>query len=330
MKINELRNLLAESREESIKKAFAECYKALPKAKKEEIDGLLTDILKGSDVKKAKKKNQTVDFGELSVEIDTFMEYAYADLYFAPNKIVPRAQRSKWRFTVKGFVKALTAVKEEDESFGAAAEYLFKLYELLCYGCGYYVFSSTDTFRSVGIPQEEFLEMVVSRKLAAEGYTKENLERLIWLGAACLVSSENLNEDLLCVVADKLKTSDSKYIAIEAARALIETGAADELTEKSSNPQTYDVEYGKNRAALFILHLAVLLGETESYVAYYFSAYKSRNKEYTLSRALWRIKDFGTDRDWITVYEYAVKKIKVKPAEHLKKEYNELKSKMKA
>lgn len=109
MKIPDLRKLLNTSKREDLEKAFVESYKQLRKAQKEEIDPVLIDILEGNAVEQ-KRTAVTTDFGELEKQIEIFIKNAYAQNYFAPNRIIPKAQRPKWRFLVKGYIKELQII----------------------------------------------------------------------------------------------------------------------------------------------------------------------------------------------------------------------------
>ena len=51
-----------------------------------------------------KKKGSAVSFEELEREMEIFFENAYAQNYFAPNRVIPKSQRPKWRFMVKNFI----------------------------------------------------------------------------------------------------------------------------------------------------------------------------------------------------------------------------------
>ena len=64
MKIQEFRDLLKGADRERLEKAFSECYKQFSKAKKEEIDDLVRDILSGGE-ENSRKKDTTADFAAL-------------------------------------------------------------------------------------------------------------------------------------------------------------------------------------------------------------------------------------------------------------------------
>ncbi len=94
-----------------------------------------------------------------------------------------------------------------------------KLYEMLCYACGYYIFNTDDPFRSVGIEQTALLDMVITRKLGSS-ISKESVKSAIALVINSRVDRETLHSSLICVLVENLKTPDSKEIAIEQCVAL--------------------------------------------------------------------------------------------------------------
>ncbi len=102
MKVQELRVLLKKADREKIEKAFVESYKQFSKAQKEEADRIIADILSGEVLKKQDNAQQ-IDFIALKQEIEEFIENAYAQNYFAPNRVIPKSKRPKWRFLVRVF-----------------------------------------------------------------------------------------------------------------------------------------------------------------------------------------------------------------------------------
>jgi hypothetical protein len=132
--------------QEQLRFIIKELYKAIPKQQKEnrQIDALIEDP---QGFLSAGPSAGTVapDFHSLKEEIETFIDYVNKDYYLAPNRVVPKKQRSQWRFVVKRFHKDLIVIANQNETdLPAAAEFLEKLYSLLCHGCGYYIFTSDD------------------------------------------------------------------------------------------------------------------------------------------------------------------------------------------
>ena len=104
MKVQELRELLKIADRPLLEKAFVESYKQFSKHQKEDIDVMISDILSGKDLKKIKQES-TADFDQLEQESKIFLTNAYEQNYFAPNRIIPKNQRPKWRFLVKNYIK---------------------------------------------------------------------------------------------------------------------------------------------------------------------------------------------------------------------------------
>ena len=149
MKIQELRQMLSSAERSRVEKAFVESYKQLKKYQKEEADILIRDILSGQSEKSGVKKEKQ-SFAELEAQIETFLENAKAGNYYAPNRVIPKSQRPKWRFLVKGYIKELEKIVPGSEHYERTSVLLREIYALLCEACNYYLFSTEDAFRSVG------------------------------------------------------------------------------------------------------------------------------------------------------------------------------------
>lgn len=61
-------------------------------------------------------------------ELRNLIENVYAQNYFAPNRVIPKSQRPKWRFMVKGFIKGLEKIPAEDENYTRAVKLLTDLF----------------------------------------------------------------------------------------------------------------------------------------------------------------------------------------------------------
>lgn len=101
MKVQELRQIISSADRVLLEKAFVETYKQLTKSQKEEADVLIQAVLSG-DMEKTKKKKETVNFEDLEKQILTFIGNAKEGNYFAPNRVIPKSQRPKWRFLSSG------------------------------------------------------------------------------------------------------------------------------------------------------------------------------------------------------------------------------------
>ncbi len=157
MKVAELKEKIEPYKAAQLRRLVVEMYKAMPKALKE---GHGIDELIGNPMSGRKKQNAEVppDIGFLSWEGEQFVDDAYNQYYFAPNSVVPKRERPKWRFIALRLFKQLNKAAADPENAAEAAGLLEKLYGMLCYSCDYVLFSAYDPFQSVGIAQSEFLQ----------------------------------------------------------------------------------------------------------------------------------------------------------------------------
>lgn len=327
MKVQELRELLSSADRVLLEKAFVESYKQFTKNKKEEVDQIIQDVLTGKDPKK-EKKSVPVSFEALKAEITEFLGNAYAQNYFAPNQVIPKNQRSKWRFLVKNYVKELSKIPQESENYEESARLLTKLYLLICYACHYYIFSTENPFRSIGWEQQELFQLIV-KKVFGLGYTRKNISDLLLYAATDKVSRESLPVMQEMVLLSELKTADVKYMAVEEAKKLI-----DERTEKlrtmgKYGSQRYELQEEVNNLCDMILMIQTSLAETESGVPYYFKTYVESDKEITLYHALDIMDWMEENEQWLYIYEYGIKK-KIHPREELASEYNQRKESLRS
>lgn len=320
MKVQELRQVLSKADRSLLEKAFVESYKKFPKRQKEEIDQIITDILEGKDTSASAKKNSPVNFDELKGQITFFIENAYAQNYFAPNRIIPKSQRPKWRFMVKNFIKELQKVSADGENYQESVKLLTDLYRLICYACNYYLFSTDDPFRSIGWEQSAFFQLVV-KKTFGDGYSREKISALLLYAVTGGLSRESLYIFQEMVLLMELKTSDVKYMVIEEAKKLVETQEVKLSGLGKYDDKRYYLETAINELCNMILITSIDLAEPEEGIAYYFKKCRKSSQEIVLYRALDVVNQMeGDNRLWLDVYRYGLKK-KIKPRESLVEEY---------
>ncbi|HIS07233.1 MAG TPA: hypothetical protein IAC99_06145, partial [Candidatus Choladocola avistercoris] len=216
MKVQELRQMLSSAERSRVEKAFVESYKQLKKYQKEEADILIRDILSGQSEKSGVKKEKQ-SFAELEAQIETFLENAKAGNYYAPNRVIPKSQRPKWRFLVKGYIKELEKIVPGSEHYERTSVLLREIYALLCEACNYYLFSTEDAFRSVGWRQDELFHLLVSKTFGS-GFSKDNVTEMTVMACTGGLSRESLYYEQQAVLLSELKTSDVKYMAMETAK----------------------------------------------------------------------------------------------------------------
>lgn len=323
MKVQELRNLLKTADRELLEKAFAESYKQFAKNQKVEVDQIINDVLEAKDTHAVKKK-EALPFEDLEQQITQFLKNAYAQNYFAPNRIIPKSQRPKWRFMVKNYIRELEKISVENENYEKSVKLLTDLYHLLCEACNYYLFSTDDPFRSIGRDQSDLFCSVVKRTFES-GYSREKIAALLLKAVSGGLSRESLYVYQERVLLAELKTSDVKYMAIEEARKLIEEREKKLKGLKKYDRQRYDLEEEVNELCGMILMTAVELAEPASGIEYYFQNCRRTDKEVVLYCALDLVEWEENDELWMQVYEYGIGK-KIKPRDSLVKKYHELKN----
>lgn len=322
MKVQELRDLLSRTDRRTLEKAFVESYKQFSKAKKEEVDEIIINVLNGNEATAAKKA-KAVNFEELEMEIRLFLENAYAQNYFAPNRAVPKNQRSKWRFLVKGYIKELQEIPLENENYEMSVKLLNELYQMLCEACNYYLFSTDDPFRSVGMKQPEIFEILVKRTFLA-GYSRENISDLLLLACSGGLSREALHIFQEMVLIAGLRTSDSRHIAIEEAMKLVDTRCEKLRKNRNGSVSQYGLTDAVNELCGVVLMLSVRLGKADDGIRYYFSHCKKNDKEIVLYCALYIMEWMGEDDIWLKIYEFGIKN-KIQPRQELIDKYQQRK-----
>jgi translation elongation factor P/translation initiation factor 5A len=104
----------------------------------------------------------------LATDIETFIDDANNNYYFAPNRVIPKKERSKWRLKAKKFYNDLIAAYQAPENRKEAATCMENLYKLFCKATGYYVFVNPEPFEALNISQEDFLEHTLRMKKGVE------------------------------------------------------------------------------------------------------------------------------------------------------------------
>lgn len=329
MKLDELRAALGKYDDETIKKIAVELYKMIPRAQKEN-NNLDEYLLNYTQEKNAPaKKDAPVNFNELKPEIERFLDYAYMQYYFAPNKHVRKEKRSKWRFEVKRFIKDLIRIGGENSE--EAGDLLVGIYNMLSYGCNYYIFSTENPFSSVGYEQTELLALVLN-KIFYSGFTKEAIKKAVFLTLDSNVNPNTIHMELMYVFTDILKTTDTKEAALEqcvAYRNEYDLYQDSKKIFKYAKTDGFRRKEHKNQAVDLYLMIKISLHEYDEGILYYWLNAEQGDREIKLYRLL--VYFLGKDEEklislWIREYEKAVA-TGVKPREYLQKEYEKRKEK---
>jgi hypothetical protein len=325
MLIGEVRDVLKKYKEEDLRLIIAEMYKAMPKKLKEEknVDEMLKDIQGFTKQSKAEKKVERPEMGVLKPEILRFIQYAYNQFYFAPNSFVHKKDRPKWRFLVKDYIAALQSFPFDGEDGAEATELMEKLFQMLSYGSGYYIFNTDNPFRSIGISQHNLLDTILARKFH-KGFSTENIRSAIIFVTDSQLDSGMFDSAIMERLRDKFVTADSKLMAIEQGNLLrMELSLRFSKQAKNASPSSME-QYRKNEAISILVDmifwLNIELGEYDDAIRYYKTNNSEGNQELALNTLLSRLYRCGLKDRWIREYEDAVRK-KVKPREPLQRMY---------
>jgi len=248
LKLTEVRAALKMHKKEDLEFIVAEIYKMLPKEKK--IDYNIAQLIKNPAQVKDEPKKRTNSkhlrsFEEIQTEVENFVSNAYEQNYLIPNRNVQKSDRSKWRFVVKRLYKELIPYGRKEEYRPRASGLLEKIYEVLCYSCGYQLFSAYDSFESVGIEQTDFFRSVIDiyeKFLDKDAFIKKSITLIInnYLNRYTLYSG------LIIEFIECLNIPDLHYRAIEFAKQkweeikMVKAGKSDggsqyEKTKKLNN-----------------------------------------------------------------------------------------------
>lgn len=325
MKIQEFRNKMKHCKREDVEKIAAGLYKLLPKNKKEtDADPMIEEIMSGGAASASgKKKAPVVDLDTLKDQIETFLQYVDNGYYHEPNRVVPKAKRSKWRFEVKNYIKMINEIPVDGENGAGSAQLLRGIYKRLAYGCGHYIFPSDDPFRSIGKRQPEFYDMLIRRTFAT-GYTDEDLKNMLEDATLVYTDRNSLHIEMEAIYANMLPTTDLKYKAIAFIKEYVGHYEAELKADKKHSHDEYYLKAYIGEMCKTLLLISMSLCEPEEGVAYYWQHVHDHRPEITLYKILYTIGHYGDDKLWISVYEDGLQK-GIQPRDTLEMRYRELK-----
>lgn len=326
MLLSEIKEALKKYEIDELKSMILEMYKAIPKKLREDkdIDALLMDFQSQLNTKKIEKTTvKQPDMLILKAEIDLFISHAYKQYYFAPNNYVHKKERPKWRFKVKAFINELQSVPYNSENGKIATDLMEKLYAMLSYACGYYLFNSEDPFKSVGIVQTELLDIVIKRKFLSD-LSNESVKSGIRLVIDSYVDRVTLHSTLIYLLISNLKTPSSKELAIDKCKEIkadLEKSKI-QTTKKSWGYSNSEFEFNEkiNNLVEMVFLLYIELFEYDTAIKYFNKFYIQRSKEVLLYVMLGMLSDYELKDYWLREYEDAVKK-GVTPRDVLSEKY---------
>ena len=282
LKIAEVRKLIKGQKRDKLELLAEELYKMLTKAQK--LDNNVADLLQNPGKEAAKAKTRKEDklrpFDEIKTETIRFIDNAYAQNYLAPNRVVAKKDRPKWRFVAKKLYKELIAHSQQAPNEKEAAELLEKLYVMLCYSCSYILFTAYDPFESVGVAQTEFFEKVllaIDRTIEKPEMTDKAIDLIVNNS----LNRYTLYEELMDIAIMRLATVDMKYLLIEKCKSKREVHSA-------KNPKSntfigkYEHESLLNNFTILIFKAYATLYETTNGIDDFMAHYRINDPEIKL------------------------------------------------
>ncbi len=308
MKVNELRDKLMMSSPDRVSRAMIEAYKMVPRAKKEELDQIIEEILSGRDVSRARAdqalKELTAESEAFYQQIDLFIDNVRAGYYYKSNTVIPKNERSKWRFTAKDFIKKLNEVPAGSSYYVRSGEYLGKLYRLLSDGSSLAFFTSEDPFRSVGMAQEEMFDELARRRIASRGCTEEVLRETVRLMAECEISQNSSRPVLMDVFLKIPQPGEERDLA----RKVLKEVAREKKEALPGIKEPYERGYQERIVNLLncgAIVLTALSGNADEEVRSYLqSSGKDRNT--AVQQLISQFEISGLYKEAVEAYDYAV------------------------
>lgn len=310
MKVNELRTIVKSRTKEELQTLIAEMYKQIPKKIREqkEIDALIENPDQFIGKKKGTTKTvMDVDFSYTEYETKQFIKDAYDQNYFAPNRIIPKKERAKWRFTAKRLVDELTYLANQPENAKESVKLLEDLYGLFCYASEHYVFASQEPFDTIKIPQHDFFARIVNFK-------KQIDEPQKWIREVLVLMLKNdigfyiTSGELTNIMHENLSNAPLKEAAVRISEQLmqekLQTIAS--TSKKSLSQVKYKTVSYVNNLVRMIFICQTTLGESEEAIRVFKQFYIEKDDEIKLYVLLDWIKDCQQSKDWIREYEKAI------------------------
>jgi hypothetical protein len=322
MLVAEIRKILKNYESNDLIEIAIELYKAVPKSKREDrdIDALIKDLKEYKKKGKFDKSQfENIDISKLKQQIELFIEYAYEQYYFAPNRYVPKKERPKWRFIVKTYIKKLQSISINHKDSKIATDLLIEIYKMLNYACGYYLFNTDNPFRSVGIVQTHLLDTVISRILG-EGISESSLKTAIELTVKGYVDRETLHEELNITLVSNIKTPDSRIMALQQCKVIREKLCQSRKALKRGESD-YKIEEEINNLANIEFRINASLCEYDTAIKNFKKHYSTYDKEILLYILLGLLMEYNLMKHWILEYNDALTK-GIDPRKTLVNTYN--------
>lgn len=316
MLIKELKDEIKKYNKKELESIIVELYKRLPKSKKEDynIDEFIKNINNGNSNNKKLKKG--LDFETLRKEILYFLQCVDLEYYAYPNRVVPKKERSSWRFKVKRYYKELNNISPNSENGPIATLLLIEIFKRLSIGSNRLLFINWETFKALGVSQDDYYDTLI-RRIIYNGYSKDNLQKAIDL-LDIPKDPYELSYSMFWTFISNLKTVDTKEIAIQLLDEKIKKFREKLKVEKNDHAK-YILEENINNSTMCIIEIYFLLSETEKGINYFNKNYIEKDSEIKEYILLEKLEDSGLLKEWVR--EYEKQKDKINFRDSLKEKY---------
>lgn len=319
MLVSEIKKELEKYDRKELTNIIVELYKRIPKKKKEEHN--IDEFIKNMKVKEV-NKNTHLTFEELKIEILFFLDCVDNEYYSEENKVINKNERRNWRFKVKSYYKELNSVLPSSSEGSIASELLIEIFKRLSRGSNYLLFANWETFRAVGISQEEYYDVLMNRILS-NGYTKENIENCIGLLDVPKDPTE-LSYDMFKKFAFNVNLINMNEIALELLKEKVNVLEDSLKTTKNSHTR-FELKEDINDYIKCILEIYSNLKQYELGIKYFHKHYIEDNKEVKEYILLDRLEKLELKDEWLK--EYESNKGRIKYRDSINEKYREFKNK---
>ncbi|MDR3543962.1 MAG: hypothetical protein P4L69_23845 [Desulfosporosinus sp.] len=316
MKIQQVRTIVAGHSDDTLRQLISEIYKRLPKKiiEEKQIDFLIENLPDSlSEKNRVTKQKEILDVDEVCWETEEFIKNVREQNYFAPNQVIHKKDRPKWRFVVKRLYKSLMELSQNPEDLPETSRLLTELYKVMCEACRVYLFNTQDPFASVGIDQVEFymnVVAVVAQTGSPEQWIKESL-------LLALEPTVTLDHSLRVVLMEMLKSAPLKEIAIELCEQMRKLKIT---TAMHRQDKKYYLKERNNALTELIFMLNMVLGEKETAIADFKINYQDIGSEIGLYVLLRQLFYYREKELWLREYEFGLQQ-KVQPRKSLVETY---------
>lgn len=317
MLVSELKKELEKYDNKELKSIIVELYKRIPKNKKEDYN--IDEFIKNIETTKTTSKKE-ITYEELKKEIIYFLSLVDNEYYAIPNKIVPKKERSSWRFKVKRYYKELNKILPNFKDGNDATLLLIELFKRLSIGSNILLFTNWETFKAVGISQSNYYDTIIKRILY-NGYTKDNLKKCIDL-LDIKKDPYELYYDMFESYIYNLKTIDNRETSIELMSEKV-ISLKNKIKNIKNNNQRYYIITDINNYVECISELYFILNEFELGKKYFHNNYIESDKEIIEYILLEKLEELNLYNEWIK--EYETNKNTIDFRDSIKEKYNSLK-----